>query len=224
VTAFDAVLFDLDGTLCRRTQDTEQLYLDAFERAGAEPFGEPASLWAELEGPPDHEDRVGYIGAGFARLAAKHGRTGVDVLALATALTDLVDDGQVELVPDARAALESAARTGAVGLVTNGPERRQRIKLETLGILDRFDAVVYADDLRRRKPHTLPFERALDVLGLAPDRALFVGDSLTYDVAGAQNAGLAVAWVRGEDGPGTYDPEYVLDSLAELPALLEGER
>jgi len=127
----------------------------------------------------------------------------------------------VELVPGARAALESAA---AVALVTNGPERRQRIKLETLGILDRFDAVVYADDLARRKPHALPFERALDGLGVRPDRALFVGNSLGYDVAGAQNAGIPVVWVRGEDDPGAYEPEYVVDSLTELPALLAGER
>ncbi|MEF8813331.1 MAG: HAD family hydrolase [Halovenus sp.] len=224
MTAFDAVLFDLDGTLCRRTQDTEQLYRDAFERAGVEPFGEPAGLWAQLEGPPDHDDRIGYIGAGFARLAAQHGRSGVDSLALARALTDLIDDSQVELVPGARAALESAAETGPVGLVTNGPERRQRVKLEVLELLDRFDTVVYADDLHRRKPHALPFERALDTLGITPQQALFVGNSLAYDVAGAQNIGLAAAWIRGDDEPGGYKPEYVIDSLTELPALLEEER
>lgn len=221
MTAFDAVLFDLDGTLCRRAQDTEQLYRDAFERAGVEPFGEPATLWAQLEGPPDHDDRVGYIGAGFARLAAQCGRTGVDSLALARALTDLVDDSQVELEPGARTALERAASTGPVGLVTNGPERRQRVKLETLGLLDRFDTVVYADDLHRRKPHALPFERALDALGITPQQALFVGNSLAYDVAGAQNVGLAAAWLRGEDEPDGYEPEYVIDSLTELPTLLE---
>lgn len=50
VTPFDAVLFDLDGTLCRRTQDTDRIYQSAFERVGVEPFGEPASLWATLRG------------------------------------------------------------------------------------------------------------------------------------------------------------------------------
>lgn len=57
------------------------------------------------------------------------------------------------LCPGASAALAGADETGSVGLVTNGPERRQRVKLDSLGITDRFDARVYAFDLPRRKPH-----------------------------------------------------------------------
>ena len=224
VRPFDAVLFDLDGTLCRRTQDTDRIYQRAFERVGVEPFGKSESLWATLRGPPDHDDRVGYIGAGFARLAAQHDRTGVDTLALADALTDLVDDSQVALRPGAETALDSATAAGAVGLVTNGPERRQRTKLDALGITDRFDTRVYAFDLPRRKPHAAPFDRALDALEATPDRALFVGNSLAYDVAGAHNAGLPVAWLGNGEGPEPYSPDHVLESIGELDALLAGEQ
>lgn len=223
MTTFDAVVFDLDGTLCQRTQDTQRLYERAFEHVGVEPFGDPEALWAELSGPPDHDDQVGYIGSGFARLAAQHGRTEVDPVALAAALSDRVDDSQVALRPGADAALESAAAAGPVGLVTNGPERRQRIKLDALGITDRFDVRVYAYDLPRRKPHAAPFDRALEALDAAPERTLYVGNSLRYDVAGAQNAGLVAAWVRDGDGPEPYDPEYVLSSVADLPSLLGGD-
>lgn len=224
MTPFDAVLFDLDGTLCRRTQETERIYRVAFERVGVEPFGEPESLWAALQGPPDHDDQVGYLGAGFARLAAQHGRTEVDTLALAEALTDLTDDSQVALRAGAERALDSAATAGAVGLVTNGPERRQRTKLDALGITDRFETRVYAFDLPRRKPHAAPFDRALDALETNPDRALFVGNSLAYDVAGAHNAGLPVAWLSNGAGPAPYSPDYVLDSIGELDVLLAGEQ
>ena len=44
MSQFDAVVFDLDGTLCRRTQDLQAIYGAAFERVGVEPFGEPAAL------------------------------------------------------------------------------------------------------------------------------------------------------------------------------------
>lgn len=218
---FDAVLFDLDGTLCRRTQDTDELYRETFERVGVEQFGEPAALWGALEGPPDHDDRVGYIGAGFARLAAQHGRSDVDPLALASALTDLVDDSQVRLSPGASTALDSAAAAGPVGLVTNGTASRQRVKLDALGVTDRFDATVYAFDLPRRKPHAEPFERALSTLDVEPERALYVGNSPAYDIAGGQNAGLEVAWLDDGEGPGAYDPEYTLESLVELSVVLE---
>lgn len=224
MTTFDAVLFDLDGTLCRRTQDTERLYRRAFERVGAEPFGDPESLWAVLDGPPDHDDRAGDLGAGFARLAAQHGRSGVDPLALGAAIADLVDDSQVAMRSGAPAALTSAEAVGSVGLVTNGPERRQRVKLDALGITDRFDTRVYAFDLPRRKPHAAPFERALATLDTAPERALYVGNSLEYDVAGAQNAGLPVAWLGDGENPDPYDPEHVLNSPADVESLLADKR
>ena len=224
MTVYDAVLFDVDGTLCHRTQDTESMYTATFERAGEQLFGEPAALWAELDGPPDHDDWIGYIGAGFARLAAQHGRTDADPIALAEALATAVDHTAVEPAPDADRALAAAAERGPVGVVTNGPERRQRSKLEAIGVIDRFDVVIYGGDLPRSKPHSLPFERALDALELPADRVLYVGNSLGYDVAGAQNAGLAAAWLRSDDDGDSYDPEHTLDSLAELPEILGESR
>jgi putative hydrolase of the HAD superfamily len=107
-----------------------------------------------------------------------------------------------------------------VGLVTNGPERRQRVKLDALGITDRFDVRVYAFDLPRRKPHACPFDRALETIDTAPEQTLYVGNSLKYDVAGAHNAGLPVAWLRNGDDPDPYDPEYVLTSIGDVQSLL----
>jgi len=216
--SFDAVLFDLDGTLIDRDQDVAAVYDAAFERAGVAPFAEPAALWEVLDGPPDPDDRVGYLGAGFARLAAQHDRPEVDPVALAVAFVEGVDNTQVSLVEGADAVLEATREAGSVGLLTNGPEHRQAEKVEAVGLAERLDTVVYAGDLPRRKPHAAPFERALAALDCPADRALYVGDSLAYDVAGAHNAGLAAAWLG--DDPGAYDPKYVLESLAGLPPLL----
>lgn len=224
MAGIDAVLFDLDGTLCRRTQDTQAMYEEAFERAGERPFGGPEALWASLEGPPDHSDAVGYFGAGLARVAAQHGRSDADTLALARALISAIDDTAVAPLPGVETALESAAAAGPIGVVTNGPEDRQRRKLDALGIADRFDVIVYGAELPRSKPHAEPFDRALDELGVAREGTLHVGNSLAYDVAGAQNAGLSAAWLREDRDVGAYDPEYVIDSLVELPTILRGSR
>ncbi|SNR43332.1 HAD family hydrolase [Halorubrum vacuolatum] len=224
MASFDAVLFDLDGTLCRRTQDTQAMYERAFERAGEVPFGDPDALWAALDGPPDHDDIVGYFGAGFARVAAQHGRSDADPLALGRALEEAIDDRAVELLPGAGEAVEHAATNGPIGVVTNGPERGQRTKLDALGIADAFDVLVYAGDLPRSKPHAAPFDRALDAVGVTPERALYVGNKLAYDVAGAQNAGLAAAWLRGDAEAGAYNPEYTIGSLTELPDIIRGDR
>lgn len=219
VDDIEAVLFDLDGTLCRRTQDVAALYEAAFERAGVEPFGEPAALWPLLDGPPDPDDQVGHLAAGFARLAARHGRR-IDAVALAEAFISGVDNTQVALVDGAERALEWAAARGPAGLLTNGPSSRQRPKVRSLGLEEDLDPVVYAGDLSRRKPHAEPFERALADLGTSPERTLYVGDSLAYDVAGAHNAGLPVAWVDDGGDPGEYCPDLVLESVGDLSDLL----
>ncbi|MFC6787275.1 HAD family hydrolase [Halobaculum halobium] len=218
---YEAVLFDLDGTLCRPTGDVTTAYEAAFESVGTEPFGEPAALWQLLDGPPDPDDHVGYLATGFARLATIHDRQ-VDPVALSTGLLDAIDHAAVEFVPGAKAAIGRAAETARTGLVTNGPQSRQSSKVETLELADRLDTVVYAGDLPRRKPHAEPFDRALGALDVAPADAVYVGDSLKYDVAGAFTAGLDSVWLRPDpdaDDEG-YSPTWTLDSLDAFETVL----
>ncbi len=221
---FDAVLFDLDGTLCRHSQDTQVMYERAFERAGETPFGGPEQLWEALSGPPDHDDPIGYFGAGFIRVAAQHGQFTVDPLALARELLAVIDDSDITFLDGAQDLLAAAETVGPIGIVTNGPADRQQTKLDTLGITDRLETVVFGAELPRSKPHALPFDHAVDDLAVSPDRTLYVGNSLEYDVAGAQIAGLSAAWLRDGEEAGAYSPEYVLDSLGDLTSILRSEQ
>jgi len=217
-----ATVFDLDGTLADHRQSGDRLYEGAFERSGTEQFGEPADLWAALDGPPPSRDRrVDYLADGFATVAEDHG-IDADPRALAEGFVETVDWTRMAFRPGAETAMAAAADAGPTALLTNGPEYRQATKLEALGIADAFDAVVFAGDMERRKPHRDPFDRTLDLLDVAPEVALYVGNSLEYDVAGAGNAGIDVAWVPDGEGrdPGEHEPTYVLDSLHDLPPVL----
>uniref|UniRef100_UPI003EBB3921 HAD family hydrolase n=1 Tax=Halobaculum sp. EA56 TaxID=3421648 RepID=UPI003EBB3921 len=109
---------------------------------------------------------------------------------------------------------------------------RQAPKLESLGLTDALDATVYAGDMARGKPHPEPFERVCAALDTGPAETLYIGNSLEHDVAGAQGAGLPVAWVPGPwsdyptDGDGRPDPspfapEHALASLTELESILD---
>jgi len=220
--SFDAVLFDLDGTLCESAGSPERVYADAFEAAGIDPFGEPDRLWAALDDPPDHDDPVGYLAAGFARVAAQSGRAPVDATALASGFLEAADHADVRPRDGAGEAVEAARGSARIGVVTNGPRERQSAKLGALPFGDAFETVVCAGAGGRRKPNGEPFERALEALGVDPEGALYVGDSLEYDVAGAQNAGIAAAWCPREwpADPDPYRPEFTLGTLAELPGVL----
>lgn len=220
VSTYAAVLFDLDGTLCRHEQEIAAVWEGAFADSGIEPFGEPPELWATMEEITEYESEQAQLADGFASMAAAHGRD-VDIHAWVEAFVSRLDWTQVSLLSGATAALKAARRLGAVGLVTNGPESRQSTKLAALGLTEAFDTIVYAGDMARRKPHPEPFDRALDALGAKPERTLYVGNSLEHDVAGARNAGLPVAWIDHDGtGAGEYAPDHVLRSVADLPPIL----
>jgi HAD superfamily hydrolase (TIGR01458 family) len=87
----------------------------------------------------------------------------------------------------------------------------------------------YATGERARilgKPSPDFFRSALDSAGVAPERAVMVGDDLAADVAGAQAVGMRGVLVRTGKGAephpdaGAAEPDATIDSLAALPALL----
>lgn len=61
--------------------------------------------------------------------------------------------------------------------VVSGSPRESVIKtLGFLGLLDRFDTIVGAEDYRHGKPHPEPFLTAAERLGVTPDRCLVFED------------------------------------------------
>jgi HAD superfamily hydrolase (TIGR01458 family) len=75
------------------------------------------------------------------------------------------------------------------------------------------------------KPNPFVFELALAGMGLERDQVLMVGDRVQSDIRGAQRAGIRSALVKtGEYRVGDLEaeiqPDFVLDSIAELVDLL----
>ncbi len=72
------------------------------------------------------------------------------------------------------------------------------------------------------KPAGLFFDAALAALGTTAERTLMIGDDIRGDVGGARAAGIAAALVRtgkfrAEDLEGDIRPDWVLESIADLP-------
>lgn len=84
-----------------------------------------------------------------------------------------------------------------------------------------FDNVITSEDVKSYKPRPEMFHQALEAYNLSPLEVLHVGDSLSSDVAGAQNAGIKVAWINRKNKvlPANYSPDYIINSLQELISL-----
>lgn len=86
-----------------------------------------------------------------------------------------------------------------------------------------FQYIVTSEDARSYKPRTEIFEFALKQLGLNKNEVLHVGDSLSSDVAGANNCGIKVAWLNrnGKNLKNNYSPGFIVHNLTELLPILE---
>ncbi len=80
-------------------------------------------------------------------------------------------------------------------IVTNGVWASQEKKIRNSGIDTLVDGVFVSDDLGHEKPDRVLFEIVLERIGCVdPSEAIMVGDSLTTDMKGANNAGLPCCW------------------------------
>jgi putative hydrolase of the HAD superfamily len=107
-----------------------------------------------------------------------------------------------------------------VALLTNSAQAPTRVKLETLDLVDRFDVVVTTDTLGFGKPDPRVYLEACRLLGAEPDRVLCIGDSIEWDVLGAEAAGLRAVWLD-RDGRGTSEPVVAVRGLDEVTAALD---
>jgi putative hydrolase of the HAD superfamily len=118
------------------------------------------------------------------------------------------------LGPTTHALLESLRARGLkLALVSNAfdPPPLLHRDLERMGVAERLDAAVFSSEVGKRKPHAAIFERALEAVGVQPERALFVGDQLVADVGGARAVGMTTVqalWFRADDNPNGPEPDY----------------
>jgi phosphoglycolate phosphatase len=89
--------------------------------------------------------------------------------------------------------LEGLTQMAQMGLrlavVTNKPARYTLPLLQVTGLHSFFAAVVCGDTCAHKKPHPLPLLYACETIGVLPEAALMVGDSLN-DAQAAQAAGI----------------------------------
>lgn len=152
---------------------------------------------------------------------------------------DRIDIGQMQrlfnwgLIPGVRVFDDSlevlkAIRAAGIktGLVTNAamPMWMRDTELKETGLLELLDVRLTAGDVGKLKPHPEPFREAMRRLGVSSSEAVFVGDRVQDDIAGAQLAGMRAVWVRRESADffiGTFKPNATIGTLRELFKVLD---
>lgn len=136
-------------------------------------------------------------------------------------------DEMVEPLPGAVESLHCLKAHGVrLALLTNGPSRAQRRKLERFNLAPLFDCIVIEEEFGAGKPDLRVFEHALAQLQVRPEEAWMVGDRPELDIAPAQQLGIRAIWLdhAGSESPDSRSPQpdQTVQSLAELVAPFTG--
>jgi carbamoyl-phosphate synthase large subunit len=105
----------------------------------------------------------------------------------------------INLFPGVADALRTLKNRGVrLGLITDGTASVQRRKIAALDLERHMDVIVCTDELGAgcAKPSTVPFEVALNLLGVAPSRAAYVADDVEKDFAGPNRLRIKSVQVR----------------------------
>lgn len=165
------------------------------------------ALWATFEGPGEELSDLRAVRLSHRQAvwrAAIERQTTVDHHTIEELSERFVVErlNRMEAYPDAEPVVSQLQPEVPMAIVTNGAPDTQRTKLSRTG-LDRFGLpTVVAGEIGIGKPSPEPFLLALDQLGVAPEQAVFVGDSVTRDINPALNLGMAALLIaRHPDDP-----------------------
>ena len=205
-SGWDAVLFDLDGTLA----DTIELILSSYRHTMRVHLGEapPDERWLSTIGRPLHDQ---------IRDFSRDGEQAQAMLETYVAFQSRIHDEMAKPYPGVVDVLDALrARGVALAVVTSKRSGIARRTMECCAIDPFFEVVVCADHVDRGKPDPEPVHLALELLNVGPEKVLFVGDS-PFDIQAGSHGGVKTAAALW----GPHDPDALRRTGADylLPGI-----
>jgi phosphoglycolate phosphatase len=218
MSPYGALLLDLDGTLLDTAPDMggalnllrAEHGRDPIPAATIRPVVSHGAMRLVSLGFPEAS------GDEFERLRLRFLDLYADNLAVGTRLFPGFDELLAEL----------EGRGLPWGIVTNKPGWLTDPLLAALGLAGRAACAVSGDTVAERKPHPLPMLHAAALVGVPPDRCLYVGDA-ERDIQAGRAAGMttlvaAYGYLSSDDEPLRWQPHGIVESPAGLREWLVG--
>lgn len=126
------------------------------------------------------------------------------------------EEGALELVKELQGKVKQYA-------VTNGTRLAQNKKLKKSGLEEILDGVFISEEVGAEKPNIKFFQKVFREIGIyEKDEVLIVGDSLTSDMRGGNNAGILCCWYNpaGEKNELEVVLDYTIEKLEQIKEIL----
>lgn len=218
------ILFDADNTLLDFDAAEAKALAETLVHYGIEPDSQTvetyrrinAGLWQQLEKGQIRREKL--MTERFTRFLKEIGAAGNGAemnryyLDRLSTHPDLMPGGVADV-------LRELSEVATLAIVTNGFDRVQSRRVKGAGLLDYIEEVFVSEKLDAEKPSRKIFDAALRTLGVEnKEHVLMVGDSLSSDIQGGENAGLDTCWFNPSraENPGRVNPTYEITRLEEL--------
>jgi pyrophosphatase PpaX len=211
----NTVLFDLDGTLI----DTNELIISSFLHTFEHYYPNQYK----------REDVLPFLGPTLRETFETMDASKVDDMIATYRTYNLAHhDTLVTEFPTVLETVKVLKETGyKVGIVTTKLSDVVMKGLKLTKLDSYFDVIVALDHVKKAKPDPEPIIKALEQLSSKPEEAIMVGDNY-HDILAGKNAGTqtaGVAWtIKGRDYLEQFDPDYILEEMADLLEILEDKR
>ena len=221
-----AVIFDLDNTLVdfmRMKENAIDAAVDAMIDAGLEMPKEQAK--AKLYQIYDQEG-IEYQNVFDQFLQEELGEIDYKIHASGIVAYRRAREAALVLYPHVNLTLMELTKRGLkLAVLSDAPRLPAWLRLCYLQLQHTFDFVITFDDTGARKPSSIPFEKALSLLNVAPNEALMVGDWPERDMVGAKQVGIRTVFARYGDTFDTEDSgaDFEVDDIREIVAIVDRE-
>ena len=207
-----AVLFDLDGTLI----DTSDLIFRSFEYA----------LDTVLRTQIPREELLWTFGRPLEQIMKNLGGERADELLKAFRAYSISHETDINLFPQVHETLAYLrAKEIKTAIVTSRIRPSTMRDLEILQLNPAlFDAIITPEFTIEHKPHPAPALKAMELLDVAPEETIMIGDSV-HDLQCGREAGCHTAFVQYSMVPQeelrAQNPDYSVASLSDLIDILK---
>lgn len=219
-----AILLDFGGTLDADGVAWKERMLGFYQLSGldipVERF-DPAFYAADDALVGTVPRRLGLTGTAERLVSGLHRALGIGVDVRARGIARRFAEDAIGRARSRRPLLSALGRRYRLAVVSNFYGNLEAV-CEECGIRELFSAVVDSEVVGCGKPDPRIFRAGLDALGVAPADAVFVGDSLRRDMAGARGLGMPHVWLApGASGSGGCCPgDAVIRALGDLEGLV----
>jgi len=213
---YNAVLFDLDGTLIDTAPDMVTVLQLVQQEHGIEPAPYDVARSYVSNGA------IGLLTLGFPEVEIEFGddlhqqylERYAEMICQESRVFDSLD-GLLDQLDDLDCPW---------GIVTNKPEQLTVPLLVALGLAERSSCIVSGDTLSVRKPDPAPLLLGCDLIGVDAATSIYIGDA-ERDIEAGRRAGMATiaagyGYITPDDDPREWDANVIATTTEELAQIV----